>query len=253
MDAAAIAVIVLVSLVALLSLALVILWWLDSRITAKQNALDKQKQAGGVKQSRLVKEEVYLRVKGGRAGVLRELPVKTVVVEQPQPQPPAPIIEEYKEEFTGGLANMVIPESPPLPEEEAEEFVNAEPVKQPFTVALNNINAFNRSLYNMFAAYMQEISNVTAENNVYDVTYRYFKRRIVRAEVSGGAVVLKFYLFHKELARAISAEDAAGLKAGVSNITLTSEKGLAYSKHMVKAMVKEVNACIISKCKRLKK
>ena len=253
MDAATIAVIVLVSLVALLSLALVILWWLDSRITAKQNALDKQIQAGEVKQSRLVKEEVYLRVKGGRAGVLRELPVKTVVVEQPQPQPPAPIIEEYKEEFTGVTANTVISEPLPLPEKEAEEPVYTDPVKEPFDIALNKTDGYNRSLYNMFAAYMQEISNVSVENNVYDVTYRYFKRRIVRAEVKDGAVVLKFYLFHKELVRAISAEDAAGLKAGVSNITLTSEKGLAYSKQMVKAMVKEVNAYIISKCKRLQK
>ena len=89
-----IAAVVIAGCMAFFALILLILWAAEERIAGLIRQITPPDEI--CEETELVRDPVYIRVHGGRAGILRELPVRRIS-EEVRIAEPVPVIEPYEE------------------------------------------------------------------------------------------------------------------------------------------------------------
>lgn len=235
-----IAAVVIAGCMAFFALILLILWAAEERIAGLIRQITPPDEI--CEETELVRDPVYIRVHGGRAGILRELPVRRIS-EEVRLAEPVPVIEPYEE-----AAAVAAAETSPKEEEDnaaIEKFVErygtqisensrlievSEPETGDFAERYQKLSDDIRRLFDEFAAYAEAKENVRVIRNRNNMTFKYRTERLLRAVIRRGIPVLQFQLVNNELKRFIREDAKKEIRVSPVNIRLTSESELEAAK-----------------------
>ncbi len=229
---------VIVCFIAVLVVCLSVLWAAESRIESERARLraPRERERGG----ELVREEVYIRIKEGRAGVFYALPeAEKEPVSAPQPEEPVTVeaydelavsaeeeedpdkkeqIEKLAERFGGQITenSRIIEVSPPESSAFAERFAAMEMPE--------------RMRYNEFTAYLLSLPDVKMLPSKTGVSFKYKTERILRIVIRRKVPVVLFQLANADLKRFVKEEEVKTIKISTVDIRLASEEELAVAK-----------------------
>lgn len=240
--------IVVVCFIAVLVVCLAVLRAAESRIESERARLraPRERERGG----ELVREEVYIRIKEGRAGVFYALPeAEKEPVSAPQPEEPV-IVEAY-DELVVSAEEEEDPDKKEQIEKLAERFGGqitensriievSPPESSAFAERFAAMEMPERMRYNEFTAYLLSLPDVKMLPSKTGVSFKYKTERILRIVIRRKVPVVLFQLANADLKRFVKEEEVKTIKISTVDIRLASEEELAVAKQT--ADIAEENA-----------
>lgn len=229
---------VIVCFIAVLVVCLSVLWAAESRIESERARLraPRERERGG----ELVREEVYIRIKEGRAGVFYALPA---AAEQgvPEAAPAEPVTVEAYDELAVSSEAEEDPEKREQIEKLAERFGGqitensriievSPPESSAFAERFAALEMPERMRYNEFTAYLLSLPDVKMLPSKTGVSFKYKTERILRIVIRRKVPVVLFQLANADLKRFVKEEEVKTIKISTVDIRLASEEELAVAK-----------------------
>ena len=229
---------VIVCFIAVLVVCLAVLRAAESRIAAERARLRAPRESERGRE--LVCDEVYIRIKDGKAGVFYALPeAEKEPVSAPQPEEPV-IVEAYDELAVSSEAEED-PEKREQIEKLAERFGGqitensriievAPPESSAFAERFAALDLPERMRCNEFTAYLLSKPDMKMLPSKTGITFKYKTERILRIVIRRKIPIVLFQLANTDLKRFVKEEEVKTIKISTVDIRLASEEELAVAK-----------------------
>lgn len=229
---------VIVCFIAVLVIGLFVLWTVESRIEVRLARLRAPRER--INGAEIVRDEVYLRIKEGKASVFYALPVAET--EEIQEEAPAETVEV---EAYDELAVSAEEEQDPDKLEQIERLADryggqitensriievSDPESSAFTERFAALDTDERARFNDFTAYLLAKPNVKMIQNKTNIVFKYMTERLLRIVIRRGVPVVLFQLVNTDLKRLVKEGDVKNIKMNTVDIRLASDEELSAAK-----------------------
>ena len=225
---------IITGFIAVLVILLVSLGAAEKRIeSAREKLRSSQVRKGG----KIVCEEAYFRIKGGRAAMMSAPGAE----EAEKSEEKNPVEMEAYDIAAAALADEEDPEHTRAVERLAEKYGDkltensriievSPPDEGSFADKFAAMGDEEKSRYNEFTAYVLAKPNVSMVQNKHNVVFKYRTDRIFRIVIRRSVPVVLFKLANTELRRFIKEEDVKNIKVRTVDVRLASDEELAAAK-----------------------